>query len=82
MDFGSRGLGPKSTQNPALESKGAPKWFTYKMAHDRSTVKRCLAALVLLEMSEEEGDRVTKRGKTRQWIKRRGDMIDLAKYIP
>jgi len=45
-------------------------------------VKRCLAALALLEMLEEEGDRVTKRGKTRHWIKRRGDMIVLAKYIP
>ena len=41
------------------------------MARDRSTVKRCLAALSLLEMLEEEADRVIKRGKTRHWIKRR-----------
>ena len=43
------------------------------MAHERSTVKRCLAALALLEVLEEEDDRVTKRGKTRNWIKRRGE---------
>ena len=43
------------------------------MARNRSTVKRCLAALALHEMLEEEDDRVTKRGKTRQWIKRRGE---------
>jgi len=45
-------------------------------------VKRYLAALALLEMLEEEGNRVTKRGKTRHWIKRKGDMIVLVKYIP
>ena len=45
------------------------KWH----AIDRSTVKRCLAALAPLEMLEEEDDRVTKRGKTRYWIKRRGE---------
>ena len=33
-----------------------------QMARDRSTVKRCLAALAPLEMLEEEDDRVTKRG--------------------
>ena len=43
------------------------------MPRDRSIVKRCLAALALLEMLEEEDDRVTKRGKTRHWIKRRGE---------
>ena len=43
------------------------------MARDRSTVKGCLAALAPLEMLEEEDDRVTKRGKTRYWIKRRGE---------
>ena len=43
------------------------------MARDRWTVKRCLAALAPLEMLEEEDDRVTKRGKTRYWIKRRGE---------
>ena len=43
------------------------------MARDRSTVKRCLAALALLEMLEEEDNIVTKRGKTRHWIKRRGE---------
>ena len=42
------------------------------MAHNRSTVKRCSAALALLEMLEEEDDIVTKR-KTRHWIKRRGE---------
>ena len=36
-------------------------------------MKRCLAALAPLEMLEEEDDRVTKRGKTRYWIKRRGE---------
>ena len=57
----------------SLENKRAPYWFAQKMARDRSTVKRCLAALFLLEMLEEDDDRVTKRGKTRQWIKRRGE---------
>ena len=42
------------------------------MARDRSTVKGCLAALALFEMLEEEDNIVTKRGKTRHWIKRRG----------
>ena len=41
------------------------------MARDRSTVKRGLAAVALLEMLEEEDDRVPKRGKTRHWIKQR-----------
>ena len=41
------------------------------MAGDRSTVKRYLDAIALLEMLEPEDDRVHKRGKTRQWIKRR-----------
>ena len=36
-------------------------------------MKRCLAALALLEMLEEEDDRVTKRGKSRDLIKRRGE---------
>ena len=35
-------------------------------------MKRCLAAPALLEMLEEEDNRVTKRGKTRHRIKRRG----------
>ena len=39
------------------------------MARDRSTVKRSLAALALLE----EADRVTNRGKIRHWVKRRGE---------
>ena len=39
------------------------------MARDRSNVKRCLADVALLEMSEDEDDRVTKIGKTRHWIK-------------
>ena len=56
-----------------LENKRAPYWFAQKMTRDQSTVKRCLAALALLEMLEEEDDRVTKRGKTRYWIKRRGE---------
>ena len=45
--------------------------FAQKITRDRSTVKRCLAAIALLEMLEEEDDRVPKRGKTRHWIKRR-----------
>ena len=62
--MGSRGLGPKSIQNPWKTNArhiGLPK----QMARDRSTVKRCLAALAPLEMLGEEDDRVTKRGKTR-----------------
>ena len=43
------------------------------MVRDRSTVKRCLVALALLKMLKEKDDRVTKRGKTRHWIKRRGE---------
>ena len=39
------------------------------MARDRSTVKRCLAALALFEMLQEEDDRVTNRGKIRHWVK-------------
>ena len=54
----------------SLDNKRAPYWFA-KMASDRQTVKRRLAAIALLEMLEEEDDRVTKRGKTRHWIKRR-----------
>ena len=59
----------------SLQNKGAPYWFSQKMARDRSTVKRCSAALALLEMLEEEDDRVTRKGKTRHWIKRRGERI-------
>ena len=36
-------------------------------------MKSCLTTLALLEMLEEEDDRVTKRGKTRHWIKLRGE---------
>ena len=53
-----------------LQNKRAPYWFA-KMARDRSTVKKCLAAIALLEMLAEEDDRVTKRGKTSHWIRRR-----------
>ena len=35
----------------SLENKRAPYWFA-KMARDRSTVKKCLAAIALLEMLE------------------------------
>ena len=38
-----------------LQNKGAPYWFL-KMVRGRSTVKRCLAAIALLEMSEDEDD--------------------------
>ena len=55
----------------SVENKRTPYLFAQNMARDRSTVKRCLAAIALLEMLEEEDDRVPKRGKTRQWIKRR-----------
>ena len=48
----------------SLENKRVPYLFAPKMAHDRSTVKRCLAAIALLEMLEEEDDRVPERGKT------------------
>ena len=43
------------------------------MARNRPTVKICLAALALLEISENENDKVTKRGKARHWIKRRDE---------
>ena len=59
----------------SLENKRAPHWFAQTNgAIDRSTVKRCLAALAPLEMLEEEDDRVTKRGKTRYWMRRRGEI--------
>lgn len=53
----------------SLENKGVPYLFAQMMAHDQSTVKRCLAAIALLEMLEEEDDRVPERRKTRHWIK-------------
>ena len=56
-----------------LERSESNIGLSKKMARDRSTVKRCLAALALLEMLPEEDDRVTKRKKTRHWIKRRGE---------
>ena len=44
------------------------------MARNRTTVKIYLAAIVLLEMSENENDKITKRGKaTQHWIKRRDE---------
>ena len=57
----------------SLKNKCTPYLFAQKMARDRSTVKRCLSTLALLEMLKEEDDRVTKRGKTRYWIKQRGE---------
>lgn len=48
----------------SLENKRVPYLFAQMMAHDQSTVKRCLAAIALLEMLEEEDDRVPERGKT------------------
>jgi len=42
------------------------------MARDLSTVKRYLAVLALLEMLEEEGNRVMKRRKTRHWDQAKG----------
>ena len=71
--LGSRGLGPKSTQNPSKTTTCHIGLSTKWRVIDRSTVKRCLAALALLEMLEEEDNIVTKRGKTRHWIKRRGE---------
>ena len=53
----------------SLENKSAPYCFAQKMARDRSACEdMCLAALDLLEVLEEEDDRVTKAGKTRHWI--------------
>ena len=43
------------------------------MARKQSAVKSCLAALALLEILEEEDNINTKRGRTRHWIKRRGE---------
>ena len=57
----------------SIENKGVPYWFA-KMARNRPTVKIHLAAIALLVMSENENDKVTKRGKARQhWIKRRDE---------
>lgn len=53
----------------SLENKRVPYLFAQMMAHDQSTVKRCLSAIALLEMLEEQDDRVPERGKTRHWIK-------------
>ena len=44
------------------------------MARDQSTVKRCLAALALLEILEEEDDRFRKKKK-----KRKDNALDKAK---
>ena len=44
------------------------------MARNRTTVKIYIAAIVLLEMSENENDKITKREKpTQHWIKRRDE---------
>ena len=65
--LGSKGLGLRYTQNPQKTNArhiGLRKnWLV---------IDRCLAALALLEMLEEEDDRVTEEGKTRHSIKRRG----------
>ena len=53
-----------------LRNTRTPYWFALKKWHG---IDRCLADLALLEMLEEENDRVTKRGKTRHLIKRRGE---------
>ena len=53
--------------SPSLYARG--KLSPQKMARDRSACEdMCLAALDLLEVLEEEDDRVTKGGKTRHWI--------------
>ena len=54
----------------SIENKGAPYWFA-KMARNRPTVKIYLAAIALLEMSENENDKVTKRGTAYREIMRR-----------
>ena len=57
----------------SIGNKGAPYWFA-KMARNRTTVKIYIAAIVLLEMSENENDKITKREKaTQHWIKRRDE---------
>ena len=45
----------------SIENKGAPYWFAK------------MAAIALLEMLENENDKVTKRRKARHWIKRRDE---------
>ena len=60
-----------STLRP--ERSGSNIGLPNKMTRDRSTAKGCLAALALLEILQKEDDRVTNRGKTRHWIKRRGE---------
>ena len=42
----------------SIENNGAPYWFA-KMASNRPTVKIYLAATALLEMSENENEKVT-----------------------
>ena len=70
--LGSRGLGPKSIQNP-LENKRAPYWFAQTNGARSIDCEEVFSRSCSLEMLKEEDDRVTKRGKTRYWIKRRGE---------
>ena len=35
--------------------------------------RKCLAALILSEVLDDSGDQKSRRGKTRQWIRRRNE---------
>ena len=41
------------------------------MAESKEKFKRCLSVLLVLDELEETEDRASKRGKTREWIRRR-----------
>ena len=41
------------------------------MAERKKKFKRCLSVLLVLDELEETEDRASKRGKTREWIRRR-----------
>ena len=62
----------------SLENERAPYWFSEKMACDRLTLKRCFAAIALLEMLEEEDDINLFISPLSLFP----DMILLAKYVP
>jgi len=45
--------------------------YVCNMAERKGRFKRCLSVLFVLDQLEEIEDRASKRGKTRQWIRRR-----------
>ena len=57
----------------SLENKRAPCWFAQTNGARSIDCEEVFSRSCSLEMLKEEDDRVTKRGKTRYWIKRRGE---------